>query len=54
MSVKRCSKALLRSMGRHGKSPCFLQVAFLWLVGPDYPRLILLCVDEAENMECAF
>jgi hypothetical protein len=54
MSVESCSKAILAHCLRHGKSPCFLRVAFLWLVGPDYPRLILLCVDEAENMECAF
>ena len=54
MSVKRCSKALLRFMGRHGKSPCFSQVAFLRWVGPDYPPLILSGVDGQENMECAF
>jgi hypothetical protein len=53
MSVKSCSKALLRSMRRHGKTPCFSQVAFLGLVDPDYPLLILPYVDGAENMECA-
>ena len=54
MSVKSCSKALLRSMRRHGKSPCFSQVTFLQLVGPDYPLLILPYVDGAKNLECAF
>jgi hypothetical protein len=51
MAVKTCSKALLARYLRHGKSPCFLQVAFLWLLGPDYPVSILPCVDGAENME---
>jgi hypothetical protein len=54
MSVKSCSKALLMSMRRHGKSPCFLQVDFLGLVGPDYPLLIFPFVDGAETLECAF
>jgi hypothetical protein len=54
MSVKRCSKALLRSMRRHGKSPCFSEVNFLSLLDPDYPQLILPYVDGAKNMECAF
>jgi hypothetical protein len=54
LEVKRCSKALLGSMGGHGKSPCFLEVAFLQSVGPDYRLLILPSVDGAENMECAF
>jgi hypothetical protein len=54
MSVNMCSKALLALYLRYGKSPCFLQVTFLRLVGPDYPLLILPCVDGAKNMECAF
>jgi hypothetical protein len=54
MSVKSCSKALLKYMRKHGKSPCFSQVSFLWLVGPDYPVLILPYVDGAEIVECAF
>ncbi len=54
MAVKTRSKAISSHCSRHGKSPCFLQVAFLWLVGPDYPLLILPCVDGAENLECAF
>gem|GEM_PF-2910478 len=52
--VKTCSKAISALCGRHGKSPCISQVAFLQLVGPDYPPLISPYVDGAENMECAF
>ena len=54
MAVKTCSKAILAHSVRHGKSPCFSQVTFLSLVGPDYPLLILPCVDVAEFLECAF
>jgi hypothetical protein len=53
MAVKTCSKAISALCSRHGKSPCFSQVTFLWLVGPDYPLLILPYVDGAKNMECA-
>ncbi len=38
----------------HGKSPCFSQVTFLSLVGPDYPPLILPCVNVGYFLECAF
>jgi hypothetical protein len=54
MSVKTCSKAVLAYSRRHGKCPCFLQVTFLQLVGPDYQVLILLYVDGRETLECAF
>jgi hypothetical protein len=54
MAVKTCSKALLGPMGRHGKSPCFLEVANLLLVGPDYPLPISPSSYGAKNMECAF
>jgi len=54
LEVKSCSKALLALCFGYGKSLCFLQLAFLWLVGPDYPHLILPYVDGAKNMECAF
>jgi hypothetical protein len=54
MAVKTRSKALLPLTLRHGKSPCFSQVVFLWLVSPDYPLLILPCVDGQETLECAF
>jgi hypothetical protein len=35
----------------HGKSPCFLQVAFLRVVSPDYPVLDLRCIDGAKFSE---
>jgi hypothetical protein len=35
----------------YGKSPCFLQIAFLRLLSPDYLVLSLLFVDGQENME---
>ena len=54
MAVKTCSKGILEHILRHGKSPCFSQVAFLWLVGPDYLLLISPCVDGEEFLECAF
>jgi hypothetical protein len=53
-AVKTCSKAISAIGVRHGKSPCFLQVSFLSVVGPDYPLLILPYADGAENIECAF
>ena len=45
LEVKTCSKALLAPIRRYGESPCFSEVAFLQLAGPDYPLLVLLCVD---------
>jgi hypothetical protein len=54
MAVKTCSKALLVLTIGHGKSPCLLQGAFLQLLGPDYPLLILPCVDGREFLECVF
>jgi hypothetical protein len=54
MAAKTCSKAILAHSLGHGKSPCFSEVTFLWLFGPDYSLLILPYVDGAENMECAF
>jgi hypothetical protein len=53
MAVKRCSKAFLALCLGHGKSPYFSQVTFLQLLGPDYPLLILPCVDGQETLECA-
>ncbi len=53
LEVETCSKALSALCRRHGKSPCFLGVAFLRLFSPDYAVLFLPCVDGAENMECA-
>jgi hypothetical protein len=54
MSVKICSKAIFAVTSRHGKSPCFSQLTFLSLVGPDYPLSILPFVDVGEFLECAF
>jgi hypothetical protein len=54
MEVETCSKAILALCLRHGKSPCFSGVTFLQLFSPDYPVLVLPCVDGAKNMECAF
>ena len=51
MAVKTCSKPILAHSQGHGKSPCFLQVAFVWLFGPDYPPLILLGVDGEEFLD---
>jgi hypothetical protein len=54
LEVKTCSKALLALHRGHGKSPCFLQVAFLHLVGVDCSPLFLHDVDGREIEECAF
>ena len=54
MSVKSCSKAIFAHTLMHGKSPCFSQVTYLQLVGPDYPQPILALVDVREFLECAF
>ncbi len=54
MEVEACSKAISALCPRHGKSPCFSEVAFLQLVGPDYPLLVLPSVDGANFLECAF
>ena len=53
MAVKKCSKALLASTTGNGKSPCFLQVRFLSVLGPDYPSLVLPRVNE-DFLEYAF
>jgi hypothetical protein len=54
LEVKTCSKGISDYTLRYGKSPCFLAVSFLQLVGPDYPLLILSCVDGVDFLECAF
>ena len=53
MAAETCSNAILLLSGGHGKSPCFSGVTFLSLVGPDYPVLILPCVDVGNFLECA-
>ncbi len=54
MAVKKCSKALLASTTGNGKSPCFLQVGSLSVLGPDYPSLVLPRVNGEDFLECAF
>ena len=54
MAVKSRSKGILAPTASYGKSPCFSEAAFLQLFGPDYPLLILPCVDGQETLECAF
>jgi hypothetical protein len=54
LAVETCSKAILALWLGYGKSPCFSRVAFLWLVGPDYPLLVCSCVDGVDFLECAF
>ena len=53
LEVKSCSKAFFAPIVGHGKSPCFSEVAFLQLLDPDYPLLILPYVDGADFLECA-
>ena len=54
MAVKSRSKGISVPIARHGKSPCFSEVSFLSLLGPDYRLLILPCIDGQEFLECAF
>ena len=54
MAVKTRSKGIIGLSTVHGKSPCFSQVTFLSLVGPDYLLSILPCVHGQEFLECAF
>jgi hypothetical protein len=53
LAVETCSKALLAICRGHGKSPCFLEVAFLRLLGVDCRVLKVTCVDGAKPLECA-
>ena len=53
MAVETCSEGTFALCLGHGKSPCFSQVAFLWLVSPDCRLLILFSVYEVKIMECA-
>lgn len=54
MAAKTCSKAISEQCLGHGKSPCFSDVAFVRVVSPDYPLLVLHCVNGANFLECAF
>ena len=53
MAVETCSKGTFALCLGHGKSPCFLQAAFLWLVGPDCRPLILPSIYGLKIVECA-
>jgi hypothetical protein len=52
LDVKPCSKPILAPIGGHGKSPCFLEVTFLSVFGPDYPLLVSVCFDVGNFLEC--
>jgi hypothetical protein len=54
LDVKTCSKHILIGSEGHGKSPCFSQVTFQSVVGPDYPSLVSPYVYGANFVECAF
>jgi len=53
LAVETCSKAILALCRGYGKSPCFLEVAFLRLLGVDCRVLKVTCVDGAKTLECA-
>lgn len=46
-------KVILAPIGKHGKSPCFLEVAFLRLLGVDCRALKVTCLHGAKTLECA-
>jgi len=54
LAVETCSKALLALCRGYGKSPCFLGVAFLRLLGVDCRGLKVTCLYGAKTLECAF
>ena len=54
LAAKTCSKALSALCGGYGKSPCFLEVSFLRLLGVDCRVLKVMCVDGVKTLECAF
>jgi hypothetical protein len=54
LAAKACSKALLAFSLRHGKSPCFLKVAFLLLFGVDARALKVASLNGANSLECAY
>jgi hypothetical protein len=54
LEVKTCSKALLAMCRGHGKSPCFLKVAFLHLISPDWLVSKFCRINGATFLECAF
>ena len=54
LAVKTGSKAISELLLRHGKSPCFLEVGFLHLLGVDAVVHNLLVVNGEKFLECAF
>jgi hypothetical protein len=54
LEVKICSKAFLALCRGYGKSPWFLEVAFLWLFGVDARVLKVASLNVVEFLECAF
>ena len=51
---KNLFKSNFNTVHRYGQSPCFLEASFMQLVGPDYPLLVLPCIDGEEFLKCAF
>jgi hypothetical protein len=51
LAVKTCSKALLASIRRHGKSPCFSRLSVLRVVGVDGAVLVFASVNGANLLE---
>jgi hypothetical protein len=51
LAVKTCSKAILALRGRHGKSPCFLGLSVLRVVGVDGAVLDFAFVNGANLLE---
>lgn len=51
MAVERCSKAVLRVLSVHGKSPCFSGGGYLKVAGVDEPRLVFASIDVDVFME---
>lgn len=54
VDVEVCSKGILALCAGHGKSPCFLDVGFLLLLGVDARVLKVVSLDGANFLECAF
>ena len=50
---KNLFKVILTPVSGLGKSPCFSELAFLSVVGPDYPMPILPFVYGTDFLECA-
>jgi len=51
MAVKTCSKAILAHSREHGKSPCFLRLSVLRVVGVDGTVLVFASANGANLLE---